>query len=104
MSVTLFDDFERADASPGRYDESRYRFLNRVAQPYCQRIREELERWYADFPDDQRNFDLSKRFRRPESNQHFGAWGEPYLHRLFRCLGFDVEVDPRCAVARPTSG
>ena len=94
MSVTLFDDIERTDASPGRYDEDRYTFLNRVDQRYWQRIREELERWYADFPDDQRNFDLCKRFRRPEPNQHFGAWWELYLHRLFRRLGFDVELDP----------
>ena len=54
MSVTLFDDVERTDASPARYDESRYSLLNRVAQPYWQRIREELERRYTDFPDDQR--------------------------------------------------
>jgi hypothetical protein len=94
MSVTLFDAFERTDASPGRYDENRHRFLNRIDQPDWQRIREELERWYADFPDDQRNFDLCKRFRRPEPNQHFGACWELYLHHLFRRLGFHVEVDP----------
>jgi hypothetical protein len=101
VSVTLFDDFERTDASPGRYDENRYAFLNRVAQPYWQRIREELERWYKDFPDDQRNFDLCKRFRRTEPNQHFGAWWELYLHQLFRRLGFDVEVDPPVPGGKP---
>jgi hypothetical protein len=94
MAVTLFDDFERVDPTPGRYDENRYTFLNRVDQPYWQRIRDELERWYADFPDDERNFDLCKRFRRAAPNQHFGAWWELYLHHLFRRLGFDVEIDP----------
>ena len=101
MSVTLFDNFERTDASPRRYDEDRYRFLNRVDQPYWQRIRQELERWYADFPDDQRNVDLCKRFRRPKPNQHFGAWWELYLHHLFRRLGFAVKVDPPVRGGKP---
>lgn len=101
MSVTLFDKIERTDAAPARYDENRYRFLNRVDQPYWHRIREELERWYEDFPDDQRNFDLCKRFRRPEPNQHFGAWWELYLHHLFSRLGFAIEVDPRVPGGTP---
>jgi hypothetical protein len=101
MSPTLFDEFERTDASPARHDEDRYTFLNRVDQPYWQRTRDELERWYVDFPDQQRGFDLCKRFRRPEPNQHFGAWWELYLHRLFRCLGFDIEVDPPVSGGKP---
>lgn len=103
MSVTLFDNFDRTDASPRRYDEDWYRFLNRVDEPYWQRIRQELERWYADFPDDQRNFDLCKRFRRPEPNQHFGAWWELYLHHLFVASASPSRSTPRCPAASRTS-
>jgi hypothetical protein len=101
MTSTLFDNFDRIDACPARHDEDRFAFLNRVDQPYWQRMRDELERWYADFPDQERGFDLCKRFRRPEPNQHFGAWWELYLHRLFRRLEFDIEVDPPVSGGKP---
>jgi hypothetical protein len=94
MSAKLFDDFQRTDPSPSGHQESRFDFLNRVDQPFWQRIREELERWYAEYPDDEHGFGLRKRFRRPEPDQHFGAWWELYLHRLFGCRGFEVEVEP----------
>ena len=103
ISVTakLFDDFERTNPRPRGHEESVFSFLNRVDQPFWQRIREELERWYADYPDEQRGFDLRQRFRRPEPAQHFGAWWELYLHRLFRCLGFGVEVEPEVPGGKP---
>jgi hypothetical protein len=101
MTATLYDDFERTDPQPRRPEESVFAFLNRVDQPFWHRIREELERWYADYPDEQRGFDLRNRFRRREPSQHFGAWWELYLHRLFRCLGFDVEVEPEVSGGKP---
>jgi hypothetical protein len=99
--VTLFDEFERTDPSPAGYEEDWFSFLNRVDQQFWQRIRDELERWYADYPDEEHGFGLRARFRRPEAAQHFGAWWELYLHRLFRCLGFHVEVEPNVAGGRP---
>jgi hypothetical protein len=101
MTEKLFDDFQRTDPSPGGHQESRFDFLNRVNQPFWERIREELDRWYADYPDEPRQFDLRQRFRRPEPNQHFGAWWELYLHHLFRCLGFQVEVEPEVPGGKP---
>jgi hypothetical protein len=101
MTATLFEDFQRTDSSPRGYQESIFSFLNRVDQPFWERIRGELDRWYAGYPDEQRQFDLRQRFRRPEPNQHFGAWWELYLHRLFRCLGFRVEVEPPVRSGKP---
>jgi hypothetical protein len=94
MRVRLFDEFERTDPSPRGYEEDTFSFLNRVDQPFWQEIRDELERWYADYPDDEHGFGLRARFRKAAPAQHFGAWWELYLHRLFRCLGFHVEVEP----------
>jgi hypothetical protein len=101
MRVTLFDEFERTDASPAGYEEDTFSFLNRVDQPFWQRVRDELERWYADYPDEEHGFGLRARFRDAAAAQHFGAWWELYLHRVFRCLGFDVEVEPNVVGGRP---
>jgi hypothetical protein len=101
MKVRLFDEFERTDPSPRGYEENTFSFLNRVDQPFWQRIRDELERWYADYPDDEHGFGLRARFRNAAPAQHFGAWWELYLHRLFRCLGFHVEVEPNVVGGKP---
>jgi hypothetical protein len=101
MTVTLFDEFERTNPSPAGYEEDRFSFLNRVDQPFWQRIREELERWYADYPDEEHGFGLRARFRSAAASQHFGSWWELYLHRLFRCLGFYVAVEPDVVGGKP---
>jgi hypothetical protein len=101
MRAGLFDEFERTDPSPRGYEEDTFSFLNRVDQPFWQRIREELENWDAGYPDDQHGFGLRARFRNAAPAQHFGAWWELYLHRLFRCFGFDVEVEPDVAGGKP---
>lgn len=91
--MTLFDDFERSDASPARDGESSFDFMNRVRQPFWERIRDELERWYAHCPRPDSD-DVRARFRSPAPDQHFAAWWELYLFRFFRCSGFDVELHP----------
>ena len=101
MTATLFDCFQRTDPSPKGHEESIFSFVNRVDQPFWERIREELEQWYADYPDEQRGFDLRNRFRASKPDQHYGAWWELYLHRLFRCLGFQAEVDPPVPGGKP---
>jgi hypothetical protein len=80
---------------------TQFSFLNRVDQPFWQRIREELERWYADYSDDEHGFGLRRRVRDPAAAQHFGAWWELYLHRLFRCLSFRADVEPKVVGGRP---
>jgi hypothetical protein len=101
MRLMLFDEFERTNPAPRGYDEDTFSFLNRVDQPFWQRIREELERWYADYPDDEPGLPFRRRFRDPAPAQHYGAWWELYLHRLFRCLCFEVEVEPNVVGGRP---
>jgi hypothetical protein len=79
--------------SAHKYDtESLFHFLNRRAGPFWDRVRSEAEKWYADYPDDDRN--LLNRFRADDVSQHLPAWWELYTHRLFRCLGYEVEVHP----------
>jgi len=94
----LFDEGQRSDSSPARDTEPSFRFLNRRAGAFWDRVRDETDTWYADFPDDNR--DLRNRFRKDEKDQHLAAWWELYMHRLFRRLGYKVEVHPDLSGAR----
>ncbi len=90
--MRLFDDVARTDTSPQLYREDTFAFLNRVSGVLWDRIRGELELWYEPFPDEDR--DVRARFHSGDPSQHFAAWWELYLHRLFCRLGFEIEVHP----------
>lgn len=92
--MALFRDIERTDSSPARYGEDSFSFLDRVDQKFWQRVRTELERWFAAYPADEAS-DLRARFRDKHPAQHFAAWWELYLHRLFCQLGFSVDIHPK---------
>lgn len=87
----LFDETPRSDPRPASDIEDSFTFLNRVAGPYWERVRQELNRWYAAFPDERGG--LRSRFRKRPPQQHYAAWWELYLHRLFSCLGFEIGVE-----------
>jgi hypothetical protein len=91
--MRLFDDLARTDGSPKKASEDSFAFLNRAAGPFWAAIRDELERWVADYPTSHES-DLMGRFRKRAPDQHWGAWWELYLFRLFSCMGFAVEVHP----------
>jgi hypothetical protein len=88
----LFDHVERTDTSQRRRSGGTFAFLNRVAGIVWERQRDLLERWYADFPDD--DGDLRCRLRSPSPQQHFAAWWELYVHALLRALGYEVTIHP----------
>jgi hypothetical protein len=94
--VALFSQIERSDPSPARYGEDSFSFLDRVDQKFWQRVRTELEKWFAEYPANEAA-DLRSRFQKNDPAQHFGAWWELYLHRLFNQLGFRVDVHPELA-------
>jgi hypothetical protein len=90
---TLFDAVEREDASPRLYAEDSFAFfLNRESGVVWERIRHELDHWYLVFPDADR--DVRTRFRSRDPRQHFAAWWELYLHRLFTRLGYRASTHP----------
>lgn len=88
----LFDDIIRTDPSPARDLEGSFQFLNRVDRPSWQRVRDLLEGWYSEYPDD--NNDLRNRFRQSAGSQHYGAWWELYVYTLYRRLGYQVLPHP----------
>ncbi|KUI36211.1 hypothetical protein AU194_15965 [Mycobacterium sp. GA-2829] len=90
---TIFDDIERRDRSPALHTEDSFSFLNRVATPEWQRVRELVDAWYRDYPEASQT-DLRGRFRDSDAAQHYGAWWELYVYTLFRRLGYDVAIHP----------
>lgn len=90
---SLFDDIERSDPSPAAYSEDSFSFLNRAAGPVCANVRDELGRWFDEYPA-VHSADLRNRFRSPRPDQHWAAWWELYLFRVFSALAFAVHVHP----------
>lgn len=99
--VTLFDQFERDQPGPFPYSASSFEFLDRVAGERASAIRELLEDWFREYPDDtpadKSKTKLRKAFQNRDEGQHLGAWWELYIHTLFRRLGYSVTVHPEVA-------
>src|SRR4051794_32827988 len=93
--LKLFSDGPRTNPGPATHSEADFAFLDRVAQPYWERVRGELEAWFAAYPRNETGRDLRSRFRKADPAQHCAAWWELYLHRLFTLAGYDAEPHPR---------
>lgn len=91
--MKLFDEAKRTDSAPRRQDEDSFTFLNRVATPYWEQVRDLLERFYSQYPIEHSE-SLRRNFRARSAGQHYGAWWELYLHELFRRLGYAITVHP----------
>jgi hypothetical protein len=87
----------RVHDGPAGHAEGVFAFVDRSAWPRCAAVRDELERWFARYPDEPDKNDLQRRFRSPDRGQHLGAWWELYLHQVFTSLGYAVELHPRIA-------
>lgn len=92
MARTLFDDRARSGPAHRTDGESVFDFYNRVDRPEWARVRDELEDWYSQYPDD--DGDLRKRFRNRAADQHFGAWWELWVYTFYRLLGYEVTPHP----------
>ena len=91
----LFSAGPRRNPRHAGFAESSFSFLDRVAQPYWARVRDELDRCFDDFPKGEPARDLRNRFRKADDRQHYAAWWELYLYTFLRRSGFEVEVHPR---------
>ena len=100
-SLRLFDQFARTDHRHAYRSETDFDFMNRSAWPACENIREVLERWFANYPDNHKG-DLRARFRKGDHN-HAAAFFELYLHQAMSRLELSPEVhpDPQIGKGRP---
>jgi hypothetical protein len=91
-TVKLFDDINRDYTGPASDAESDFSFLNRSARPPAQHMRDVLERWFADYPDEVEKSKLRSEFRSDDDSAHKEALFELYCYSLLRCQGFDVDL------------
>ncbi|SPM34775.1 hypothetical protein MRAB57_2596 [Mycobacterium rhizamassiliense] len=93
-TARIFDDFLRTDPAPAYDTESSYDFLNRVAGPQWELVRNLIEQWFADYPV-AAQADLRGRLQNDDYAQHIGAWWELYTYTLFCRLGYRVSTHPK---------
>jgi hypothetical protein len=65
----IFGDFERTDAAPAYDTESSYHFLNRAARPQWELVRDLVEDWFSEYPEDAQA-DVRNRFQDDDYGQH----------------------------------
>jgi len=91
--MTMFKNWQRTDPSPAHHGEPLSTFLDRVAQPLFERVRDLINLWIDALPDDAKQ-DLVARLRSPIDDAFRAAFWELYVHQaLVRC-GFDVAIHP----------
>jgi hypothetical protein len=89
----LFDAVARTDESAARHLEGRYRFLNRKAGVFFDRIRATMEDWWRRYPAEGRA-DLRGRFRSGSDEAFSGAFWELYHHECLIRQGYEVTLHP----------
>ncbi|HXE45609.1 MAG TPA: hypothetical protein VN635_10450 [Conexibacter sp.] len=83
---------ERTDGSPRAHQEPAYAFLDRAAGARWERVRAELDGWFARLPAAARA-DLRNRFAQAAELDHAGAFWELWVHEAHRRRGFEVTVN-----------
>jgi hypothetical protein len=88
----VFSDRERLDTSP-RGSESMLAFLDRVAGPFWDRVRQLLEDWVYDYSPEDRA-ELVGHMRSGRDLDFIAAYWELILYHGLRALGFQVTCHP----------
>jgi hypothetical protein len=92
--MQLFDTYKRTELRWKKGSESVFEYYNLSARPAVEALRQLLECWFARLPENGKN-DLCSRFRSTKDSNWQGAFFELYVHELFTCLGFELQVHPR---------
>src|SRR5579864_6945820 len=92
-SDRIFDEIERNDKRPKRFNEPSFDYYNISARPGFAAIRDLIEQWYSEFPDAGKA-DIRGRLLSGKETGFLSAFFEMYLYRLCRCSGFSVDIYP----------
>src|ERR1022692_3745375 len=91
----VFSDRQRSDPRP-RAGESQYAFLDRIAGPFWDRIRQLIDAWADGYsPADQT--DVVRRLQSADDLQFLGAYWELLLFHGLKAMGFQVSCHPEVA-------
>jgi hypothetical protein len=94
----VFSDRQRSDPRPSS-GEPLYTFLDRVAGPFWDRIRQLIEDWANDYSPGERA-DVVGRLQNRRDIDFTGAYWELFLHQGLKALGFEVTCHPEVAGTR----
>lgn len=89
----IFDDAQRDDARPSRYNEPTFTFLNRSAGEAWQRVRDLVEDWFRHVPAAARP-DLRSRLRSTTGNDFRSAFFELYCIETLLRSDWTIELHP----------
>jgi len=89
----IFDDIERNYKGRAAFNESTYEYLNRSAKETSAKIRNLIEEWFANYPDNEKT-ELAARLRSKNNTQFRAAFFELYCFTLFSKQGFILEPHP----------
>jgi hypothetical protein len=89
----LFLNTSQSDPAPRWGGEAHYPYLERSSHFIAIAIRELLEQWFRQFPENGRA-EIATRIRSGDEMNFVSAFFELYLNALLRGLGYSVEVHP----------
>lgn len=87
--MKLFENKIRTDKKPANHNDNTYDFFDRSDSEKGKVIREVLNSWFDNYPQDEK-FEFEKRFRKEFSSSLY----ELFIHELFTKQGFILESHP----------
>lgn len=87
--MKLFEDKERTNFDRAKSFENTYKYIDQNQQPEIVKIRESLNDWFANYPE-QYHEDLINSFK----NRFYDAFYELFIHELFFQQGYILQPHP----------
>jgi hypothetical protein len=89
----IFNNTNRKDTDSAGNAEPIFQYLERSARIEAERVRELIEQWFANYPDQEKG-ELRRRLQTNDDKIFSSSFFELYLHELFRRLGCLIEIHP----------
>lgn len=86
---SLFDSFERTYLEAAKHNDNTYEYYNISARTDISKVRETLEGWFHNYPEEEK-YELKSRFKKDFDSSFF----ELFLYELFCKLGYNIIIHP----------
>ena len=98
---SLFDSFERTCLEFAKHNDNTYEYYNNSARTDMSKVRDTLERWFYNYPEEEKK-ELKSRFKKDFDSSFY----ELFLYELFCKLGYNITIHPDLASSpkKPTGG
>jgi hypothetical protein len=98
MTMQIFDDFIRRDASLRKPSQSDYEYLNQSARVSAQHLRQIMNIWFEEYNEEIQESDkindLKSRLQSKKNDQYRAAFFELYIFILLKRMGFQIVAEP----------